>query len=129
MVELTQKEMEELYESERKYIVTWRRIYKIEYMEHYKVPCFQLNEIPYLRLSKGNYTLRGRHFRYNASSVNALIHCYFVLDEYQKEYKGYIIVAPYPNNSIWWAFTREGYRMVTHADTEKELLEKLEERA
>lgn len=73
MVELTQEEMERLHEEERDYIVTWRRIYKIEWMANYKVPCFQLMEIPYLRLTKGNYALRGRYFCYTASDVNHLI--------------------------------------------------------
>ena len=71
-VELTQEEMERLHEEERDYIVTWRRIYKIEWMANYKVPCFQLMEIPYLRLTKGNYALRGRYFYYTASDVNRL---------------------------------------------------------
>lgn len=128
MVELTQKEMERLHEEERDYIVTWRRIYKIEWMANYKIPCFQLIEIPYLKLTKGNYTLRGRYFCYTASDVNSLIKRHFICDEHQKEYKSkYIIVIPYVNQRLYWAYTREGYRIVAHAETEQELKEKIEE--
>lgn len=128
MVELTQKEMERLHEEKRDYIVTWRRIYKIEWMANYKVPCFQLTEIPYLRLTKGNYTLYKHFVPYTASGINLLIKQYFICDEHQKEYKDkYILVAPYADDIFWWAYTREGYRIVTHAETEQELKEKIEE--
>lgn len=128
MVELTQEEMERLYTEEKRYIVTWRKIYKIEWMQNYKVPCFQLTEIPYLRITKGNYTLRGRYFCYTASGVNSLIRRYFVCDEHQMKYKDkYIIVSPYVNDGLWWAYTREGYKTVAHAETEQELKEKIEE--
>ena len=128
MVELTQQEMERLHEEERDYIVTWRRIYKIEWMANYKIPCFQLTEIPYLRLTKGNYTLRGRYFCHTASDVNSLIKRYFICDEHQKEYKDkYIVVVPYVNQHLYWAYTREGYKIVAHAETEQELKEKIEE--
>ncbi len=128
MVELTQEEMERLHEEERDYIVTWRRIYKIEWMANYKVPCFQLMEIPYLRLTKGNYALRGRYFCYTASGVNSLIKRFFIWDEHQKEYKNkYIIVTPYTNERLYWVYTREDYRIVAHAETEQELKEKIEE--
>lgn len=127
MVELTQQEMKRLHEEERNYIVTWRRIYKIEWMANYKVPCFQLMEIPYLRLTKGNYTLRGRYFCHTASDVNSLIKRFFIWDEHQKEYKGkYIIVAPYANGRLYLAYTREGYKIVAYAETEQELKEKIE---
>lgn len=102
MVELTQKEMERLYTEEKYYIVTWRRIYKIEWMANYKMPCFQLTEISYLRLTKGNYTLRGRYFTHTASDVNSLIKRFFIWDEHQKEYKDkYIIVVPYVNQRLY----------------------------
>lgn len=128
MVELTQEEMEQLYTEEKQYIVTWRRIYKIEWMANYKVPCFQLTEIPYLRLTKGNYALRGRYFAYTASEVNSLIKRFFIWDEHQKKYKEkYIVVVPYVDNGLWWAYTREGYKAVAHAETEQELKQKIEE--
>lgn len=128
MVEMTQKEMERLYNEEKQYIVTWRRIYKIEWMANYKTPCFQLTEIPYLRITKGNYALRGRYFAYTASDVNALIKRFFIWDEHQKEYKdNYIIVVPYIENGLWWAYTREGYKTVAHAETEQRLKEKIAE--
>lgn len=128
MVKLTQEEMERLYEEGRDYIVTWRRIYKIEWMANYKVPCFQLTEISYLRLTKGNYTLRGRYFCYTASDVNSLIKRYFICDEHQKEYKDkYIIVTPYVNQHLYWAYTREDYSIVAYAETEEQLKEKIKE--
>ncbi len=128
MVELTQEEMERFHEEERDYIVTWRRIYKIEWMANYKTPCFQLTEIPYLRLTKENYTLRGRYFCHTASDVNSLIKRYFICDEHQKEYKDkYIIVTPYVNQHLYWAYTRESYKIVAYAETEQELKEKIEE--
>mgnify|MGYP006928566528 CR=1 FL=1 len=118
MVEMTQKEMERLYNEEKQYIVTWRRIYKIEWMANYKTPCFQLTEIPYLRITKGNYALRDRYFAYTASDVNTLIKRFFIWDD---------IVVPYVDNGLWWAYTREGYKTVAHAETEQELKEKIEE--
>lgn len=45
-----------------------------------------------------------------------------------KEYKdNYIIVVPYVNQHLYWAYTREDYRIVAHAETEQELKEKIAE--
>lgn len=58
--------------------------------------------------------MRGRYF------------CYTICDEHQKEYKSkYIIVVPYVNQHLYWAYTREDYRIVAHAETEQELKEKI----
>ena len=57
-----------------------------------------------------------------------LIKQFFIWDEHQKEYKdNYIIVIPYVDNVLWWAYTREGYKIVAYAKTEQELKEKIEE--
>lgn len=129
MVNLTQEEMRTLYDCGRRYIATWRRVYRIDWEQNYKEPCFQMTEIKPLRITSGNYVIRGRYHTLTAAEMNSLIGRYFVLDENITEYNNKILISkPYTKGCLWFAYWKESCKICEYAATKERLIEKIKQR-
>jgi len=68
-IELSGFEAERLYESGKRYLVTYSKIYALDY----SVNAGYHGRLIYKRQEKGGFTRRGRFFAYPASEVNHLL--------------------------------------------------------